>query len=372
MAFEMLQKSPQVAPLLVRLYDTHNLYTLAENKGDEGACFELATIMTDLLSIGLSEKESELITDVLLALMKQAEVDLRRALADRLAGMDNVPLRMILSLANDEIAVADPVLRESSVLHDLDLAYILQCKGVSHGRSIATRRGLSAAIIDMLANTEDFTIAVNLSNNDGVSLTQHAFRIFADMAAKDKLLAGPLLSREDLPQDIAGKLYEFAGEELKKSLQKRFGIGAEPAAAAIDSIVLELREHEIPKQAIADVLMAAAHNQQRHGELRVPVIIATLRRGQYSTFIAQFAVFCSLPADTAKAMMRQESGRGLALACKAMDVTKADFVSLFLLTDRFRSGGKRMVTHHELTRIMTMYDDIDADDARQILNNSKH
>ena len=48
MAFEMLQKSQHVAPLLVRLYDTHNLYTLAENKGDEGSCFELATIMTDL------------------------------------------------------------------------------------------------------------------------------------------------------------------------------------------------------------------------------------------------------------------------------------------------------------------------------------
>ena len=72
MAFEAFEKTPEVAPLLVRLYDTHNLYALAKDKESDGACSELTTIMTDLLSIKLSEKESELITDVLLALMKQA------------------------------------------------------------------------------------------------------------------------------------------------------------------------------------------------------------------------------------------------------------------------------------------------------------
>ena len=177
MTFEVLEKSPEVAPLLVRLYDTHNLYSLAEDKGNEEACFELTTIMVDLLNIRLSDKESELITDVLLGLMKQAEKDLKAALADRLSTMDKVPLRMILSLANDEISIADPVLRNSPVLHDLDLIYILQSKGVVHGRSIAQRDGLSTTIINLLADTKDFQIAVNLANNDGAALTEHAFNL---------------------------------------------------------------------------------------------------------------------------------------------------------------------------------------------------
>ncbi len=265
MAFEAIEKSPEVAPLLVKLYDTHSLYALAENK-DSASCYELTTVMTDLMTIKLSEKESELITDVLLGLMKQAEKDLKLALAERLSSMENAPLRMILTIANDEIDIADPVLRSSPVLQDLDLLYILQSKGVSHGRAIAFRRGLSAAVIDMLAGTKDFEIAVTLCENDGINLTQRAFDIFTKMAIERKALAKPLLSREDLPQDVAGQLYQFVSDELKAVLRDRFGIGAAPVIAALDDVSLEMISTRTQKtHEEVDSLMAYAHNHHRRG-----------------------------------------------------------------------------------------------------------
>ena len=373
MTFEVLEKTPEVAPLLVRLYDTHNLYALAKDKTSEDACFELTTIMVDLLKIRLSDKESELITDVLLALMKQAKKDLKESLAERLSGMENVPLRMVLNLASDEISIADPILRNSPVLHDLDLIYILQSKGVAHGRSIAMRHGLSATIIDMLADMKDFQIAVNLANNDGAALTAKAFQIFADMAKYSEVLARPLLSRDDVPQEVAGKLYQFVGEELKKLMTERFGIGAaREINAAIDDIVLELREPDVSKHDAGAEILAHAHNQQRRGELKLSNIIATLRRGQFSTFVSQFSVFCGLSVEMTKAMIRQETGKGLATACRALDIPKAEFISLYLLTERFRAHGKRMVSHKELTRIMTLYDSIDRAEAIEALNKSRH
>lgn len=373
MTFEVLERSPEVTPLLVRLYDTHNLYALAKDKTSEDACFELTAIMVDLLNIRLSDKESELIADVLLGLMKQAEKDLRQALADRLSGMENVPLRMVLNLASDEISIADPVLRNSPVLHDLDLIYILQSKGVEHGRSIATRHDLSATIIDMLADTHDFQIAVNLANNDGAALTAKAFRIFSDMAKYSEVLARPLLSREDVPQDVAGKLYQYVGDELKKMMTERFGVGlGEDVNAAVDDIVIELREANVSKHNAGDTAIAHAYNQRRRGELKLSNIIATLRRGQFSTFLAQFSVFCDLPVEMTKAMIRQETGKGLAIACRALDVTKADFISLYLLTERFRAHGRRMVNHKELSRIMTLYDSIDRAEAIEALKISRN
>ena len=369
MSFDVLQNTPQVAPLLVRLYDTHNLYALAEDNASGDACAELTTIMVDLLNIRLSPKESELITDVLLALMKKAEADLKMALSERLSAMEHVPLRIILSLANDDVKIADPVLRKSPVLQDMDLMYILQAQGVGHGRSIALRGGLSAAIIDMLVDMHDRQISFNLSGNENICLTAHAFDEISDMAVKDRDMAQLLLMREDLPQDIAGKMYEFVSAELKNTLRARFGIGAEPAIAVLEDIALEIRN---PDRGPADELVAFAQNQMRRGELHVSTMIATLRRGQHATFLAQFSVYCGLPSTTVKAMVRQESGRGLAIACKAMDVTKADFVSLYLLTERFRSNVKRMVNHAELTRVMTMYDEINPEEARTILKNSRH
>jgi len=156
-------------------------------------------------------------------------------------------------------------------------------------------------------------------------------------------------------------------------MTERFGIGAAKViSAAMDDITLELREPDISNHDANEVILAHAHNQQRRGELKLPAIIATLRRGQFSTFIGQFSVFCGLSVNMTKAMIRQETGKGLAMTCRALYVTKADFISLFLLTERFRAHGKRMVNHKELNRIMTMFDAIDRDEAIKVLTNSKN
>lgn len=375
MTFDVLEKTPEVAPLLVRLYDTHNLYALAGNKNNDDACAELTGVMVDLLNIRLSDRESELITDVLLALMKQAEADLKAALAERIACLDHVPLRIILGLANDEIKVADPILRNSPLLQDLDLIYILQAKGVGHGRSIAKRPGLSGDVIDMLADTRDFDTVVNLSANKQISLTPHAYEIFSEMAKESELLARPLLSRKDLPQDVAGRLYEFVSSELKKILSERYGIGGTSAIAALDEISSEFSDVRPATERIEDEtsqLIAYAHNQHRRGELKFSSLMSTLRRGQLPTFIAQFAVFFGLPVFVAKEILKQDSCKSLATACKALDVPKADFVNLYLLCERFRSNTKKVINHKDLSRIMSIYEEIDAVKARRILRNSRN
>lgn len=373
MSFDGLEKTPEVAPLLVRLYDTHNLYSLAGEKGSDDARMELATIMTDLLKVKLSEREKELIADVILGLMKQAERDLRAALSERLAAMDNVPLRVVLGLANDSIEVADPVLRQSPLLQDLDLIYILQSKGVEHGRSIAHRDNLTAHVIDALADTKDFQIAVNLSNNSGAKLTRHAFQIFSDMARNHDDLAAPLLSRPDVPREVAGKLYEFVGDELKAALKKKYGIDSKDAMSAIDGIVLEM-SHQKPETYTGDFdyMMRYARNMEQRGELKIPAMVANLRRGQNASFLTQFAVFCNIPVDSAKKAVCEESGRMLACVCRALGVSKGEYVSLYLLTDKFRHQSRKVINHKELSGIMMMYDDIHSDDAKLVLNKLRH
>jgi len=369
MSFEILEKSPQVAPLLVRLYDTHNLYSLAGSKHNKDARQELTTIMVDLMSIKLSDRESELITDVLFALMKQAEAELKIALSERLSALDNIPLRMILGLANDDISIAEPVLRSSPVLHDMDLMYILQAKGATHGRVIAQRAGLSATIINMLAETRDFETAVNLCGNDGAKLTNHAFDIIAKMAKQDKRLAAPLLKREDVPADVVSQLYEFVGTELKRTLSQRFGKQAEVANKIIDEMTVEMDDHPTDAQ---ESMLAYANLMHARGELKIPTMISALRRGQPAAFVVDFSVYCALPIDTVRNIIRQETGKGLAIACRAFDISKADFVSIYLLTERFRNHGNRVVGHAELSRIMTMFDEINPDDAKRTIKSSRH
>jgi hypothetical protein len=373
MSFEVLHKSPEVAPLLVRLYDTHNLYSLAQSKDSDPARSELTNIMVDLLKIKLSDKESELITDVLFALMKKAEQDLRVALSEHLATMDNIPLRMILGLANDEITVADHVLKLSPVLTDLDLMYIIQSKGEEHWRSIAMRKGLSASVIDVLAGTKDFQTAINLSNNDGVMLTEKAYEILSDMAKTSQVLAKPLLMRDDLPHGVADKLYDYVGAELKSLLKERFKGQVDVVEDVIDQIVFEMSgDHDKVELDEEFALMNLAKRMHMTGELKTSTMIAALRRNQMVTFATQFSVYCSLPVDTVKAAVKHKTGQNLALLCRAFDIQKSDFISIYLLTAKLRTPGQKVVSHVELSRIMTMFDEIHPDEAKRIVRGTRY
>lgn len=373
MPFEPIEKTPGVSPLLVRLYDTHNLYSLAEHKESGDACLELTTVMVDLLSIKLSEKESELITDVLLALMKQAEKDLKVALSERLSTMEHVPLRMILALANDEISIADPLLRRSPVLQDMDLVYIFKAQGVEHGRSIAARPGISSALIDLLADMRDLVIARNLSENNDIDMTFHAFNVIADMSDDHHDLAVPLASRKDIPKEIADKIYRLVSDELQNQLDKRFGDAAETPIISLEEITQEIiyPEKRVDENSHKE-LIYAAQRLKRSGELKLSSIIATIRRGQPATFMAQLSVYADLQIDMVKKLLQQDTGHGLAILCKLRDLPKSDFVSLYLLTERFRSNTKRIINHAELSRIMVMYDGITANEARDTIKSMHH
>ncbi len=64
--------------------------------------------------------------------------------------------------------------------------------------------------------------------------------------------------------------------------------------------------------------------------------------------------------------MFEPGGEGLAIACRAVEVSKADFASIFLLSRSARPGDK-VVDPSELTRVLDLYDRIKLDTAHQVV-----
>ena len=371
MSFNMLESTPEVAPLLVRLYDTHKLYGLAKDE-NPNARSELTTVMVDLLKINLNENEKELITDVLMTLMRQAETDLRMALADRLAVLDNVPLRMILHLANDDIIVADPVLRQSPVLQDMDLIYIIKAKGPEHWRAIARREALGSSVVDSLAETKDVVTAVLVTENSQNNISDKAMNTFTTLAMGSDTLARPLLMREDMPEALALKLYEYVGQELKQYILDHYDADAAQAASvALNDVTKEFREAVALRYTPSEQMIAAAELLMEKGSLKVDTMTQSLRRGQFGYFIALFSVYCGLSPLTVEQILKQESGQGLAVACRATSIIKNDFVSIYLLTNRLRNGGAKIVNQNELAGALRYFEKITTAQARKILSQSR-
>lgn len=369
MDLSFLDKSSSVTPLLVRLYDSQKLYKLAKDKKPLARA-ELTTAVTDLLQMELSPRESELIADVLIELIRQAEQDLKEALSERLSVLDNVPLRLVLQIANDEIEVAAPVLKNSSVLGDLDLIYIIKSKTPEYWQAIAERKAMSDQVLNILADTRDFETAVTLAENENITLTEHALGILADIAQGSDKLAQPLLRRNEVTEELARSLYEFVGQALKQYITENYPVESAAANEAVDEIVLDfVEEKQATEFTPSAQMLKAADRYKDKGLLTVKLMLGTLRRGQIAAFIAQFSGFTGLPSQTIEELLQQTSGQGLAVACRAFEIDKPDFVSIYLLTNRVRNDVS-MVDVKDMNRAVQYYDRIKPGVARDIIKNS--
>ncbi|MCK6418868.1 MAG: DUF2336 domain-containing protein, partial [Alphaproteobacteria bacterium] len=258
-----------------------------------------------------------------------------------------------------------------SVLGDLDLIYIIRSKGPEYWCEIARRQAMTDQVMELLARTRDFNTAVALAENEHIKLTPAAQLVLADLAQNKEPLARPLLRREEITPDIAQKLYAYVGAELKSLIAERFGpAGAAVAGPVVDEIVMEFAEakDEDSLQPHSTALRSAERFKEK-GLLTTKMMLGTLKRGQMQSFVAQFSVFADLTPELTAQILMQESGQALAIACKAHEIPKADFVSIYLLTNRIRHPGK-MVDVKDMTRAIAYYDRIKPDVAQNLLKTS--
>lgn len=370
MDLNFLDKSSAVMPLLVRLYDSQKLASLAKD-GRSDAQTELFDAVSELLDMELSPRESELVADVLIGLVRQAELDIRQALAEKLSILDNAPLRIILQLANDEIEVAGSILRHSPVLGDMDLTYIIKSHGPSYWQAIAQREQLSTAVMNLLAETRDLETALQLVQNENIRLSEHTLVVLSDIAQQSDRLAAPLLRRDEVSVDIARRLYQYVGAEIRAHIENEYGVKDTGIAEALSEVIVELTEaNESANEFSPSIsMLKAADRYKEKGLLTTKLMLGALRRGQIQSFVAQYARYTGLAPKTVVEILQQPSGQGLAVTCKAFEFSREDFVSIYLLTNRIRNQG-RMVDMKDMTKAINYFTRIKADIARGIIKNS--
>jgi len=371
MDLNVLDQSSKMTPLLVKLYDNQKLHGLAKDN-QPLARAELTSAVTELLQMDLSPRENELVADVLIGLMRQAERDLRCALSERLCLMENVPLRLVLQLANDDIEVAGSILSKSVILSDLDLIYIIKSKGAEYWQSIAKRKTMSDQIINILVDTSEQGTVQNLVENSGITLTEYAIDVMADMAQGDEVLAKPLLQREEVSADVAKRLYQHVGKALKAYIIESYELDIDGSVSSmVDNVILEFVEAADESDDLTPTpsMLNAAQRYKDKELLTIKMMLGSLRRGQIAAFVAQFAKYTGMSPDTVASILKQDSGQGLAVTSRAFDIGKADFISIFLLTNRIRNKG-RMVELKDMTKAMNYFTRIDSNVAKDIVKHS--
>jgi len=365
----MLEKSETVAPLLVKLYESQKLYSLAKDKRS-GSRMELTGAITDLLSVDISNKERDLVAEVLISLMKQAELDLRQTLSEKLAMMDDVPVRLLLHIAHDEISVAAPVLKKSLDLGDFDLLYIIKSQSAEYWREIAQRQDMGDSVIDALADSKDITTAINLADNNDIVLTKNAINNISSMVRDDENVALALFRRDEVPETVRAALYRYVSNELKVVIEQEYGSLAPKINSGLRDAMVDLVGNEFRSEAPNVAMVHAAQRFMKAGKLTSKMMIKTLKHGQLLPFIAQFAVFSKMSTQKVQEMLMQPCGQGLALSCKAMGIGKNEFISLFLLVQK-NMNLEKSTSHNDVNEAMMYYDRVKEKVAQRILRGSQ-
>ena len=356
-----MTESPQVSELL----------EMARDKS-VGARMRLVDKIGDVFSeraTHLSEREHALMTDILEKLIKDFEMTVRRELSRRLADKPAAPADLVMMLANDTIEVAQPVLMQSRVLQDRHLIEIVQNRSRQHQIAIAMRWSVSESLADALVQTDDDEVIATLLDNDCAEISEAAKEYLVDAARHRDTFLEPLVARGDLTPDLARKLYLMVSAALRQRILATYDIDTNELDDVIEAVAVNVDTPAPEPSARPRPEGPAWRLAERLAAERTPdgqLLLKVLRQGELPLFEALFGVLSGIYPPRLQHVLYETGGRGLAAACKALEIDKAAFTSIYLLSRRGRDG-KSAVDPSALGRVVRFFDGLDAQTAREAL-----
>ena len=302
----------------------------------------------------LSDRERAMMGNILHHLIHEVEMSVRKDIASRLAQRDDVPRELILALANDEIEVAHPLLIHCSVLHDSDLIELVRHRTQAHQLAIAMRKNLSEDVSQSLADTGDVSVITTLIENEDAKMSNSLMEYLVAESKHVDSFQNPLVSRRDLPPNLARKMYWWVSAAVRQHIVENFRVDPTEIDDSIEDAVKQKIETDAADDKPTEADEAARHIDDQ-GKLTEEFLIDLLKDGEVSLFEASFTRATHIPIKLARRMLYEPGGEGLAMACKAGQFSVEFFTKLFRLT-RKAQAAQEPIDERELVRLTDFYD----------------
>ena len=154
----------------------------------------------------------DLFDGILTDLVPHTELIARAELAERLSLVANAPRVLVGRLAREnEILVAGPILRRSTVLDEEVLLEIARMKGQGHLLAMSERATLSPDLTDIIVERGDREVVRRAAGNAGAEFSESGYTELIKRANQDGVLTLTVGQRDDLSdtrlrQLLAGSL----------------------------------------------------------------------------------------------------------------------------------------------------------------------
>ena len=235
----------------------------------------------------------------------------RRALAEAFADEARAPHHLVLSLADDQPAIAAIVLHRSPLLSDAEL---IDCAGTADGIAqvaIASRPSLSTAVCTALAETGSTEALTALARNPGASLDASSIRRMVTRHGDAADLREALLARPELPVGVHVDLVNATTAALAAFVSERNWLSNERMKRVThetrDKATIVIAEAS-PGTSIADLV---AH-LRRTGQLTVGFAFRAILSGKTDLFTAALGELAGVPPHRAAGIVARCGSTGFA------------------------------------------------------------
>ncbi|MBL4601556.1 MAG: DUF2336 domain-containing protein [Emcibacteraceae bacterium] len=349
--------------------EIQNLIKLAHDNSTDGRA-DLFNGITDLIETQhqqISSTEIDLMMDILGTIISDIEISLRKKLSLKLADNDDVPVELIILLANDEIEVANPVLIQNTLLTDKELVSIIQRKSRQHQLSIAARKMLSSEVSRELISTDDDGVIVTLLTNQSAKIDNASIEKIVEKSKTREVLQPPLIRREDLPKHVAARMYSWISMSLKQELLEIHSFSAEDLEETIASSIDEMKSEDDKNINIVDSEKTLIKKLKKANKLHISFLMKSLRQGNIRLFELAFAEILNIPDNIMCNVLYERGPAALAIACCAAKIDKSVFLTIFRLTREAKMMDTEL-SQAEIEHTYSQFVNTDEQRAKSILH----
>lgn len=265
-----------------------------------------------------NEDHIGLFDDVLCRLIVEIETKARAEMAHTLAPVGNAPLELMRKLASDDdIAVAGPVIAQSSRLEEAELVELARTKGQAHLAAIAGRQNIGEAVTDVLVRRGDNEVMRSVAENQTAKLSEGGFSALVQRAEGDGELAEKVGQRPDIPPHLFRDLLVRATAVVQHRLLR----AAKPETRSEIQRVLQKVSKEFDQAAPPARDYAAAQRAvitlQQNGKLGEPELAEFAKDKKFEETVAALSLLCGVPIETADRLMLGDRPDPILILCKA-------------------------------------------------------
>jgi len=348
----------------------NELLALARDRSTEGRTALVSAVSDVYFGADrmMTDHEQALMSDILHRLVNDIEMTVRKSLAERLADQPNAPHDLIITLANDEIPVAGPILARSDVLLDSDLIEIIRHRTSEHRLAITMRRALNEEVCDALVQPGEANVITKLLENSNARISSATMAYLVEESQRVNEYQEPIIKRADLPQELAMRMYWWVSAALRKHILDNFEIDRSQLDASIEATVKSIAGARDPNDGfISQQAIELSERLARIKAITPQFIIQVLRNGEIPLFHALLVKFTGLRAPLLCKILYEPGGESLAVISRACGIEKADFASLFLLSRRLRPGDM-VIDAGELAEALRLFERLDHETAERIMD----